>query len=282
LRNAAFIGALVGSIVFALTVCARGDEAERCASASEHAQQLRRRAQLRAARDELLICARPICPKIVITDCEKWLSEVDEALPTVIIAARDSSGHDLTEVKVLIDGNERLTRLDGKPLTIDPGPHSLRYELSGAPPVEDRIVVSEAEKNRVLQVKFTTSTSSPAPPSASRPRSPAQKPEPEPESQSRAPAYVVGTIGIVSLGVFGYFAVRGESAYRDCKSSGTCSKKDVDAIETKRNIAWVSLGVGTVALGVATYLLITTGSEKTRVGVIPLRDGALAGMGGAF
>src|SRR5258706_11127444 len=74
-----------------------------CASASETAQQLRIDGKLRAAHEQLTACSRPICPAIVKRDCDAWLSEVEAILPSIVLVARDETGRDLVDVRVLLD-----------------------------------------------------------------------------------------------------------------------------------------------------------------------------------
>src|SRR5262249_42485296 len=123
-------------------------------SAYEKAQQLRGEAKLRAARDQLLVCSRPECPALVRQDCSQWMGEVQHALPSVVIAARDGTGHDVLAVRVSIDGVVVTETLDGKPIAVDPGPHKFKYETAGSAPIEEQVLVREGERNRPLTASF--------------------------------------------------------------------------------------------------------------------------------
>jgi hypothetical protein len=70
------------------------------------------------------------------------------AIPTVIFVAKDGAGTDLLDVSILLDGDPLVALLDVRAVSLDAGPHTLRFEArSGA--VEERpIVLLEGEKNR--------------------------------------------------------------------------------------------------------------------------------------
>jgi hypothetical protein len=68
----------------------KAEEKRVCAVASEEAQLRRIHGKLRGARDQLLICARDVCPTLVKHDCDHWLAEVDASMPTVVISALDA------------------------------------------------------------------------------------------------------------------------------------------------------------------------------------------------
>src|SRR5262245_12836867 len=59
-----------------------------CASAYEQGQRLRKQGALRAAREEVVLCASDSCPAALRDDCMQWLREIERALPTVVLVAR--------------------------------------------------------------------------------------------------------------------------------------------------------------------------------------------------
>jgi hypothetical protein len=269
---------------------ARGNEREVCASASEAAQQFRIDGKLVSAHEQLLVCVRRTCPAIVRGDCERWLSEVEQALPTVIVGAKDADGHDLVDVRVLVDGVVVKQAIDGKAAAVDPGPHTLRYEHEGSPAVEDRVVIREAEKERLLTVHFTTSgvPATPAAP-ASTTRLHLERTGPAPvehTSGSRVLGYVLGGAGLASIGVFTFFAAKGQSDYDRCKAAVVCPQSDVDTIAVERAAAWVTLGLGAVALGASAVLVLAARSQSqptmVRASLFPLAGGAGLGAGATF
>jgi hypothetical protein len=248
------------------------DEREKCASASEHAQELRRAGKLVLARDQLVVCSRAVCPAVVKRDCARWIGEVQSSLPTVVVTARDADGHDLVDVRVFVDDTLVTEHLDGKAITIDPGPHSLRYEVDGSTPIKNDVVIHEGEKARVLPVRFGAA---PLPDGTAGPRT-TEHPAAWPVG-----AYILGGIGVASLAVFTVLAVAGENTYEQCSQSRSCSPSQKDSLGLERGVAWVTLGVGVACLGVAAWFVLTQpsrgassgGSVGIAVGLTPIAGG---------
>ncbi len=245
---------------------ADADTIEACASASEHGQSLRNDRKWHAAREEFLACAQARCPEIVRTDCEQWLGELDRAMPTVIVSAKDDRGSDLLDVRLLVDGELLAERADGRAVSLDPGPHQLRYEHAGSPPILDSIVAREAEKDRRLSVHFVT------------PRAERSDRITTPRAHRPLLAYALGAAGVVSLGAFVYLDVNGQSQYDHCKDARTCTPSDLDALDTKRYVTWGMLGAGIALAGVGGFLLWRDrqSASGVRVGVIVSPDRAAA------
>jgi hypothetical protein len=219
-----------------------------CASAAENAQHQRKAAHLRDARASLVVCAQSECPRVVREDCSKWLAEVDEAVPTIVMRARDSLGHDLTAVRVRLDGAPLVDRLDGKAVAIDPGEHTLRFESSDHVGVEQRIVVVEGQHERLVDVVFPAAGAIAAPPASAPPVE---------RTSHRPPAsFVVGGFGVLSLGAFATFDALGWSSLHRLQSTcgAQCSPEQTDAGRRDVVVAATALGVGVAALGVAAWL----------------------------
>src|SRR5262249_12630112 len=93
-----------------------------CPTASEQGQRLRDDGKYLRARDMFRQCSRDSCPGVVRKDCSKWLAQIEDSMPTLVVSARDEDGKDVSG-KVLVDGEVAMTKLEGKPLTVDPGEH---------------------------------------------------------------------------------------------------------------------------------------------------------------
>jgi len=243
-------------------------DAVACARASESAQSLRSAGKLVEALDRVPACLHLRCPDFVRRDCEALRTDVQASLPTIVVRARAPGGDDATDVRVLVDGVPFLERLDGRAKPVDPGPHTLRFEMSGADPIETSVVVREGEKMRVVDAAFTTRT---------RPASPAEAGR-EPSSFPW-PAAIVAGVGVVALGAFAYFGLTGLSDFhglqQSCGGAGDCKQSDVDGVRTK---IWVADGLGVagvVALGVAGWLWFSSRSA-VHAGVTPTPGGARA------
>lgn len=280
-----FIAAAMSLVVLTTALPSLAQDKEACVSSSESAQKLRSQKKLRAARKALVSCAQESCPSIVKKDCVSWLQEVDDSIPTVTLSARDASGTDLADVKVLIDGDLLTEKLDGSALAVDPGLHTFRFEPSKGDAVETKVLVREAEKNRVVSVTIgsqpvevtakpiaTTPVTADTPPSRGLPTG----------------TYVFGAIAAVSFVGFAYFGLSGRAARDDLKDrcAPYCNKDDEQPARTKLAVADISLGVGIVSLGVATVLaLMPHGEKKTaaiRVDAVPIAGGAVGMLGGSF
>jgi len=200
---------------------ARADEKEACVAASDQAQTFRDDGKYRQARAALLTCARDVCPGIVRKDCEKWLGDLDSLQPTVVIGARDPKGRDIVDVRVFIDGNKIVDRLNGKPMQVDPGDHIFRYESPGVAVLEEHVVVRVGEKNRFLTAQLkplTGEISAPAPPPPP-PTPPGGEPQPEEAGSTPFVAYTIGGLGVFALGSFTFFGMTGKSDVSDLRGS---------------------------------------------------------------
>lgn len=253
--------------------------AEACVSASEHAQQLRNAGKLTAAREELVNCSKPECPKIVQQDCTRWMGEVLASLPSVVPAAKDANGKDLVDGKFLIDGTIATESLDGKPVPVDTGVHVFRIEANGMKPAEERVVVRSGEQNRVITMKLE-----PAPLIASSRPATTAEPPPPPAKSRPLPILPValGAAGVVLLGVALYMDLAATGDAHDLRNTcaPNCAQGDVDDIKTKYTIAGIGAGVGAAALvaGGVLYFTRKNGSDAG-IAIAPLTAGGAMAQG---
>jgi hypothetical protein len=182
-----------------------------CIAAAEQVQPLQHDGNFREARARLRVCTQPQCPAIIRSDCTKWLAELDAATPTVVVHATDRDGNDLSDVRVFLDGALVLSTLDGRDLPLDPGPHVLRLEHAGDPPVEDRVVVDVGAKHRLVSIAFAPPAA--PPPSVPAPASGEHEPEVGPRRSWVIPA-TLGGVGLAAVAVGGVLWGRGVSACR--------------------------------------------------------------------
>lgn len=205
-----------------------------CAAAHLSGQELRQAGRLLEARDRLYVCAARGCPAIIQADCGRWLEEVQSSMPTVVLGARSQSGADIVDVVVRVDGREVARRLDGKPLALEPGPHTLGFQVNGQPEVRVDVLIKAGVKNREIIAELPVGEVSTAPPLA---------------------FWVLAGIGTAGLISFGTFGAIGQAEYSDLESScaPSCSTADSDAVRTKFLVADISLGVGLAAYAGAAY-----------------------------
>ena len=295
LLTTASITALTEGIAFA-----GAEDREQCANSAEQAQQLRDEGKYRRAREQMLVCARDLCPGPIKSDCGKWLSELDRDAPTVVFGARDGKGNDLVDTRVSMDGAVIQERLDGKPVLVDAGEHTFKFEIKGGATKEERVLVRTAEKARAIVASFGAPPEKKVVATPSDPSKTDSKADKIEKAQgSLVPAFLVGGIGVVALGSFAIFGLGGKSDVDDLqKCKPNCAPGDVDSARSKLIIADISLGVGLVALGVATYMFVTrptvdvtkvqtrTGANTLRsslhLDAAPLAGGGFAGLSGRF
>jgi hypothetical protein len=130
-----------------------GDKAM-CLGAFEETQSLREAGKLLAARQQALTCSQEACPDVVKTKCKTWQREIDEATPSIVVRVVDERGQDTTQATLTIDGAASAQRLDGLPISLDPGEHVVRVERPGQPPREERLVLALGERARRVTLSF--------------------------------------------------------------------------------------------------------------------------------
>jgi hypothetical protein len=217
-----------------------------CRAAYESAQLRRRDGALLAAREQLRICGAEECPAIARMDCVRWFAEVDADVPSIVFEARTDGGSVL-DVTAKVDGAVVATKLDGRPVEIDPGVHVITLERVGQSSVVQTIVVRAGEKNRLVAADWTT---------PKRPEAPA----PRPAAVERAlPLGVYATAAVAVLG-FADFAVAGGigdsvkgSLLRD-RCAPFCAEDKVDAMRTAYLLADVGLGIGAAGAVTSAFL----------------------------
>jgi hypothetical protein len=264
------------------------DDKRACAEASEEAQLRRIHNKLRGAREELLLCARDVCPPLVKHDCDQWLAEVDASMPTIVVSAVDRQGHDAGDVRVEVDGGPFLQKLDGNATAIDPGEHAMRFVHEGDPDIQQKIIVREGEKNRQVSVQFGL----PAGPAKPQPATVSvEREKAVPGARSPAVpvlAYSLLGVGAVALGISSYFEIDQLDSYSSlkngCSLRNNCTQEQVNAIANERVYAGVFLGVGIAAAGTGVILLVTRPHARARAetgvtfDVAPTRGGGSASL----
>ncbi len=274
---------------------ARADEKQQCMAASDQGQELRDDGSYRRAREAFSACARNVCPPLVRRDCANWLSELEEAWPSVILGAKDGEGNDLVDVQVELDGQLLVSKLDGNAVRVEPGEHLLRFQAEGRPPIEEHVVVRTGEKNRMLDVRLGSAVDRASPRShddatPSRPATAAAA-----LGARRTSALVFGAISLVAFSTEAYFGITGMSdrhalLAQPCAQTATCSSSSVDSVRTKFTVADISLGVGLTSAALAVYLYLTSSgpqptdatAQATRVDLAPLPGGGAATVAGRF
>jgi hypothetical protein len=231
---------------------ARAENVESCISASTTGQEQRKAGHLFDAAQQFASCSRAECPAIIRRECARWADEVDVMMPTIVFAATDAQGGDQSDVRVIVDGRKLLDRLDGRPLPLDPGAHTVRYERAGVLAATREIDARVGEKNRIISVRLEV----------------APTPGHDQGAAVSAPvpplAWVLGGVAVAGLGLATLFDV---SAIHDADTlrgscAPRCAPSDVDSIDRKSAIAGVAVGTSILAAGIAVYLYLARGESR--------------------
>jgi hypothetical protein len=249
----------VGVVCIASATVAHAKGAQECLDAANKGQDLRDSGKLRLAREEFMTCSAKSCPSQVRADCTDWLMDVQRRTPSIVFRAADPSGQDLTDVKVSMDAVNITEKLDGKPVDVDPGAHLVRFEKSGMKPLEQKVVVVQGEKERVVAVRFESSSGGAIV---------TTKPAPAPAEGRSVPlgSWIGWGVGAAGLLVFAGFGLKANLDYSHLHSTcGTqCAPSDRDGLKTTMLVADLGLIVGVVSGGIGTvlYLLQPSGSSE--------------------
>jgi hypothetical protein len=241
------------TVALALTLCAIPGTAlaDTCSEAFTRSSKLARDGKLVDARAQLRVCAAQGCPETMRPLCTRDIADIEPRMPSVVVRARDpDTQQDVVDVVVHVDGALLQETLDGKARDIDPGLHTFRFERGTGGATEQRVLVGEGEKNRVITVEWVGQPTTPS--------EGARRPLPW-------TVWVSGGLTVAAAGVWAATGIDGfvkESDLASCKARG-CPHDQVQSTATMFNVADVSGGV-TLALAALTTVLIVTRPTITR------------------
>lgn len=232
---------------------------EQCVASFDRGQRAQSDRALRRAQTDLIVCAQESCPTVLRADCAGVLAEVQAALPSVVFAADDGSGHELTDVKVYAGTELLVPSLDGRAVPIDPGTFELRFERAGQTPVVVSRMIREGEKSRVIRV------------SLGAPAGPDRGPDVSLGRRTPVGWIVPGAlaaVGLAAAGVALYTRLSFDSRVDDLRHgcAPECSQGDRDDLSgmvVTSNVA-LGVGVGALALSVATWFLLAPPTSQSR------------------
>jgi hypothetical protein len=275
---------VAGAGVFAPVAAASGPSKRECVAASENAQDLRVGGHLHDAREKFSACVSASCPRPVREDCAQRLAEIDQSMPTVVLAAKDPAGEDLFAVSVRIDDRPVVERLDGSAVDVDPGEHKFTFQTEGEPTVEKTVVVREGEKNRTVQVVLGTAAAPPAAPVARLPPSPPPATGGDGSTQ-RAIGLVVGGGGVIAAAIGGVLGVTSKVLYNHavddecghmkdgCTAQGI---RDWHTVKVEALASTVSFAAAGVLLAAGTTIYFTAPRGPRIVPSVGVRGGGVA------
>ena len=249
-----------------------------CLTANDKSIALRNDRKLLASRAQLLVCAASTCPAEVRKECMRRIDAVNSSLPTVVIEAKDGTGNDLTAVKVTMDGDALVDKLDGSAISLDPGAHTFTFEVAGQAPITKQLVIREGQKDRREVLQFGAPPAG-APAAAA---GPASKATPNPAIETsvdrvssssfgtqKVLALVAAGVGVAGVGVGTIFGLSSMSKHDDAvaKCPGACSDQaGVDLWNDARsagNISTIGFVVGGLGLATGAVLWLTAKPSRT-------------------
>lgn len=268
-RIAARPGMSVDRIICALAALAAvvgspapvfAQDADACISASEQSLTARKAGKLIDARKALATCAATVCPDPIRSSCQQRMSEVTQALPSIVFDVKDPSGGDLSAASLDIDKLRYADHLDGRAIVLDPGDHEFTFTATGQAPLVRHYVLREGEHDRHEAILIGTPLAAPtAGPALAR--APALGPaEVLPENAGRAQRISglvlggVGSAGLIVGSIFGLVASsKWNSSQSECPSPGNCTQHaqavtDHDSATSSATISTVALTAGGAAL----------------------------------
>jgi hypothetical protein len=283
-----------------------------CTAAYHRAQSLEQASQLREAEKVWLSCARPTCGAFLAHECTFRHAQVEGDIPSLVPTLSDAQGTPITDAQVSIDGVLLTHRMEGRAFPVDPGIHALTFRNGQGLLAEEKVVVSQGQRNRLIAVKLPGPPEDPATGDREPGRAPAaldlrptamvepdvsaaaadkslgESPPVTRRSGARVAPWLLGGLGVAGLAGFGVLTYWGR---QDNDRLATCSPRCPPAsVEHIRRLylgANVALGVGLAALVGATWIGLSGGDEVTHDGryvfdVQPGADGVRASWRGRF
>ncbi len=253
---------------------------EQCVESHHEAQQSQNEDKLVRARELARTCTSLVCPGLIISDCARWLNDLDQRIPSVVFEVRVDGEPNLTAL-VIADGKRVEDWTRGESLRLDPGEHQFRFELAEHPPIIQNLLLAEGMRYRIVSVDFKT-VNQPSPlPAKPAPAVPASPLTPLPASSERPVPVVVYPLlglGAVGVGSFALFGLIGNSKRSNLESSckPNCTDGALGPMRTSYLIGDISLGVGAASLITAGVLYFGRPEKPvaTTVGFAALHGGA--------
>lgn len=205
----------------------------------------------------------------VAEEVEGRLESLRQRIPKITI----KRGRGAEAAEVAIDGVSVGDQVIGTPMPTDPGPHTIEAKAPGFKPFRKSVRLGEQQTETVELVLEAEPVPPPGMPGGGGVR-----------SSGRSPVfgYVLGGIGIASLGASGvFFGLRAGKISdldkacpnRTCPSSE--QQSDIDAGKLYTTIANVTLAVGVAAIAGGVVLVLTSGpSSEPSVALAPAPGGA--------
>lgn len=197
---------------------------------------------------------------------KKHLAVVEPQLSKITIeVASEANEPGLT---VTLDGTPLGAAAWGVGMPVDPGTHHVAASAPNKTSYEQSVEINSGSTTLKIP-KLADATGAVAGPRAVDTDT-EKKPvtdEPTAGNGRRTAGFVLGGVGIVALGVGGYFGLRAFSKWSDRQDNcvGGCNsaaKSAGDDAKSAATVANIGIGVGVVAIGIGTYLVLSSKSSS--------------------
>jgi hypothetical protein len=191
-------------------------------------------------------------------------------------------------LEVKVDGMVLGAPSWGMAMPVDTGRHAIEVRAPGKQTWNTQIDVSARQSLEVEVPPLMDAIPISAAPAAEPPPKPATPPKPdvaepavtsESQAGSHTAAYVIGGLGLVSLGAGAYFGLRAIDQAKDSDRActPTCTTAGVELMDRANTNAWIAnvgIGAGIVAVGVSAYMLLKPNAKSSDEAllVMPLVD----------
>jgi hypothetical protein len=252
-------------------------------AASSEGQDHRAAGRFREARASFLKCSAATCNSVVRAGCVKWLSELEELQPSVIIRVTDARDRDVSDCHVSID--DAPIPMNGLPTNVDPGMHVLRATTDSGAVAEQTLLFKVGEKGRLIELHVAKST----PKDVVVEKDVAKDVAKTPASDSgRSVALPIGlaSVGVLALGAFTYFEINGHSNYRSlersCFATKTCTTEQIDNVKNQFVAAGVTVGIAAAAFVAAAIVYFASSGSSAAPPSTPSARASSDGLGLPF
>jgi hypothetical protein len=260
---------------------ARADK-QVCADAYGETQRLHKAGRLIEAREQALVCQKDVCPEFIRVDCVQWLAQIEASQPSLVVVVRDATGVTRSDATIEIDGKPWSPGSSAAARPIDPGVHTLRVTIPGAPPREEQVVLRDGDKDKQVEITFAAppeAEAAPLVPPAPPPPAPTPDQREAPSADAEGPGaapWIVGGAGVALLAVgavLGVLVIGEKSTFDEhCdEQRGTCDEEGLAARDTGEAlgpISTVALVLGGVGVGVGAVWLIAGSTSDAPTGTL--------------
>jgi hypothetical protein len=267
-------GIAVAAASFAVALPARAEDVnDRCVAASNAEVALRQQGKLIDARKLLFACAAPSCDAPIQQSCAERLRRLNDAIPTVVLAAKDGAGAAVGDARVSMDGQPLAETLDGRSIPIDPGSHTFVFEAKDGTKQTMTALVLEGAHDQTVSVTIGA-------PLTATPERETTSGAPRAPSPWKTIGWIAGGAGVVGLAVGTVFGIEaiGKTGDAHCNSASPKVCGDGNALSSAKSTGNLStvffVAGGVLAAAGITMWLVAPSASHVQAGVTAANGGA--------